>query len=178
MARKRGGMIWAITGLCAIGLVLILFGVALSILGGKLPVTHTASSFVVVGKSVDGVWGLITDFEGMKRWPRSGITGVERLADEGGLPVVRQRMGRNSFVLRTTKMDAPRELQRTISDDHQYFGGSWTYVLTPEGGGCRVTLTEVGTVKGALPRAVMHYFFGEEFYLKKHLAALKAAAER
>jgi hypothetical protein len=39
------------------------------------------------------------------------------------------------------------------------------------GGGSVLTLTETGTIKSAIPRAILRYVIGEDYYLKKFLDA-------
>lgn len=167
-------IIWFLV--CFIIAFVISVPLTLYIVGSMLPIEHTASHSIEVPSPPDRTFDLIADFKGMKNWPHAGITAIDELPPENGLPVVRQRMGRNSFVLRTTRFTPPREIQRTISDDHQHFGGHWTYIIEPSSTGSKVTLTEVGTVKHAIARAVMKYLTGYDFYLKKHLKALQGAA--
>lgn len=178
MKRRTRIILWSLGGLVG-GLVLLLVATGLTfyVLGSRLPETHTATVSVDLPISQTAAFALISDFKGMKNWPGSGIDSVEELPAENGLPVVRQVMGGNSFVLRTTKFTPPAEIQRTISDDHQYFAGSWTYLIEPSPAGSKVTLTEVGTVKHALPRGVMQYVTGNDMYVKLHLDSMKAAAK-
>lgn len=176
-SRSRLLLAWLLVSVIAGVLFFTLAGLALYLLGRQLPPTHTASASVELPVSAERAFALIADVDGMKQWPGSGIDAVEPLPPENALPVVRQRMGRNSFVLRTTEYAPPTRLTRTIADDHEFFSGSWTYEIAPTATGSRVTLTETGRVDAALPRAVMRYISGEDTTLKKHLESLKAVAK-
>lgn len=153
------------------GLLLVAFGV-LGVLGSRLPETHTSTVTLEVPQARQVVFTLLERVEDMPSWVPS-ITKVERLADKNGLPVFRQHMGRNSFVTETAVHEPMRRIQRDITDDLGPFSGSWDHVLDEAGPGrTKVTLTEVGRVKSPVPRAIMHYFMGEDMYLKKFAADL------
>lgn len=158
-----------------LGLLFVLFGV-LGILGSRLPVTHVASQTAEIGAPAQTVFGWIERVEEMPAWVPE-ITKVERLPDADGRPAHRQQMGRNSFVTTTTRLEPPRRITREITDDHGPFGGTWDHAIEPAGeGACRLTLTETGSVKSPIPRAIMHYFIGEDFYLKKFLGHVQRKA--
>ncbi|NUQ69005.1 MAG: SRPBCC family protein [Phycisphaerales bacterium] len=151
-----------------LGLLFVLFGV-LGILGSRLPDTHVATQTAEIGAPAHTVFGWIERVEEMPAWVPE-ITKVERLPDADGRLVHRQQMGRNSFVTTTTRLEPPTRITREIADDHGPFSGTWDHVIEPAGeGACRLMLTETGTVKSPIPRAIMHYFIGEDFYLKKFL---------
>lgn len=150
----------------SLGLLVTLTGV-LGVLGSRLPKTHTASVRVTLPASAEDVFGLIDRVEDMPAWTPD-ITRVTRLPDQDGLPVHRQEMGRNGFTTVTTVREPPRRITRTITDTHGPFTGSWDHVIEPQGEAtCVLTLTETGAVSSALPRAIMHYVFGEDMYLKR-----------
>lgn len=158
-----------------LGLLFVLFGV-LGILGSRLPETHVASQTAEIGAPAQTVFGWIERVEEMPAWVPE-ITKVDRLADVDGKPVYLQKMGRNSFVTMTTRFEPPLRITRDIADDHGPFSGTWDHVIEPASeGACRLTLTETGTVKSPIPRAIMHYFIGEDFYLKKFLGHVQRKA--
>jgi uncharacterized protein YndB with AHSA1/START domain len=160
--------VWIALGVVA---VIVLLVVVLSLLGSRLPEEHVATLTLRLNQKPQDVWETISDIGGHKNWAR-GITRIERLPDHDNHEVWRQHMGRNSFVLETTECQAPVRLVRTIADDHQMFSGNWEYEVGPDGEGTRVKLTEHGRVKGNVPRAMMHYLFGETLYLRRHLVSL------
>ena len=151
-----------------LGLLFVLFGV-LGIMGSRLPETHVARASLEVSAPAAKVFGWIERVEEMPAWVPD-ITRVERLPDAEGKPVHRQVMGRNSFVTVTTVFEPPTRLTREIADEHQHFSGTWEHVVEPRGEqACTLTLIETGTVKSPIPRAIMHYFIGEDAYLKRFL---------
>jgi hypothetical protein len=119
------------------------------------------------------VWQVIADVQAQPTWA-AGVTKVERLPDRDGRETVRVTMGRNRMVLETTRSERPRSLVRTVADEAQFFSGDWEYALTPDGAGCRVTLTEHGKVHAAVPRFLMKHVMNPAMYLEKHLRSLAA----
>lgn len=159
-----------------LGLVVVLFGV-LGILGSRLPETHVASASREVGAPAAEVFGWIERVEEMPSWVPD-ITRVECLPDDNARPAHRQVMGRNSFVTVTTRLEPPTRITREITDDNAFFSGSWDHVIEPRGErDCILTLTETGTVKSPIPRAIMHYLTGEDMYLKRFLGHVERKAK-
>lgn len=148
----------------------VAIGLMLAIIGRGLPPDHVASCSVRIKQPPEAVWKVVADTARYASWAWS-VNRVERLADRNGNEVWKQVMGRNAFVLETTRIDPPRRLERTIAEDRM-FGGTWTYELVAESGGTRVRLTERGRVKAAIPRAMMKLFFGYHHYMAKHLESL------
>lgn len=166
-------LLWILWIVLAVVAVLVLAGVVLTILGGRTPPGHVASATLRLRQPPEAVWALIDDAAAYPSWA-TGVNKVERVAGAGGAEAWRQTMGRNTFVLTTTRREPPRLLERTIADARGPFSGSWTYELAPEAGGAatRVTLTERGHITQRLPRAVMKHFVGYHVYLVKHLQAM------
>ena len=162
--------LYALGGLVAL---LAIAGVVFTLLGKRLPDTPSARVSVDLARPREEVWRLIDDVRAFPEW-LAGINGVETLPDRDGRRAFRQRQGRNSFVLEETLREPPSRVVRTITDDSAFFSGSWDHVLEDLGGGrTRLTVTENGSVKHAIPRAVMHYVFGEDYYLKRFAKAMR-----
>lgn len=158
--------------LTIVGLIVALVG-AVGVYGSTLPAKHTASVSVTVNASREQVWALINDIEGFPTW-LNDITKVEMLPVQEGNRVFRQFIGRNSFVLVETISEAPSRVKRTIADDNGPFTGSWDHVLTDAGNGqTTLTVTEEGTIKSAIPRAIMKLFFGYDYYLNRMAKQIK-----
>jgi hypothetical protein len=164
-------MHWALWVLIIAVGALVLAALILHLLGKRLPEDHVASKSILLKQSQQAVWDVISDIHGHKEWVK-GITKLERLPDRDNHEVWRQTMGRNCFVLEFTSKQPPERMVGTIADENQFFSGDWEYVLKPESGGTRLTLTEHGRVKHAFARAMMEYFMGKDTYLKKHLQDL------
>jgi uncharacterized protein YndB with AHSA1/START domain len=165
-------MIWVWIAVGVVGLLLVA-ALVLHLLGSRLPEEHTAKASIVLKQPQQVVWDTIADIAGHKNWVK-GLTKLERLPDRDNHPVWRQQMGRNSFTLMFSEIQPPTRMVGTIADDAQFFSGNWEYLVAPEDGGTRVTLTERGRVKHAIPRAMMEYLFGKDTYLKRHLRDLAA----
>lgn len=164
-------IVWSVAGVVA---ALVLAGVALALIGKGIPEEHEAASVIDLRCQPERAFALIEDVERQGEWDRS-VTGVERLPDHHGMPAVRMRMGRNSFVLVRTRYEPPRLIERTITDDHGPFSGTWLYTVRPTPAGCEMRLKEVGRVRIALARAVMKHFTGYHVYVNKHLKAIGGA---
>jgi uncharacterized protein YndB with AHSA1/START domain len=165
-------MVWLWITLGVVGL-LAFFMAVMYVLGKRLPEEHVASAAITLKQPQGVVWEAVSNIADHKHWVK-GLTKLERLPDRDNHPVWRQQMGRNSFVLEISELQPPTRMVGTIADEAQFFSGNWEYVLSPEGAGTKVTLTERGRVKLAIPRAMMEYLFGKDTYLKRHLRDLAA----
>jgi uncharacterized membrane protein len=149
-----------------VGLLIALIGL-LGVIGSLLPVTHTASVTFEVAKPQSEVWVMLDKVEDFPSW-FPDINRVELLPEREGRRAFRQFQGRNSFVLEETLKQPMTRVVRTITDDNAMFSGSWDHQFEPAGEGrTRITLTETGSVKSPIPRAIMKLAIGEKFYLNR-----------
>jgi hypothetical protein len=162
--------LWIVLGLLA---ALALAFLVMWAIGRRLPEEHVVTASLRLSKGCDEVWRVLSDVAAQPTWD-AGVTKVERLPDRDGRETVRMTAGRNSFVLQTTRSDPPHALERTIADDAKFFSGRWEYALSPDGAGCRVTLTERGRIFHAVPRFLVRKVMDPATYLKKHLRSLAA----
>ncbi len=166
--------IWIALGLVA---AVVLFIVVMTRIGKGIPVEHTATSVIRIGAPAGDVFEAIADVAKFPEWA-SGVTSVEMMPEKGGRQMARMQQGRNSFVLMRTRCDPPALLERTISDDHKMFSGTWLYRVSaaeatlPGREGCEVKLTETGRVNMPIARAFMKHVFGYHMYTNKHLESL------
>lgn len=164
-----------VAALRAVGGLVGLLGVlmlTMAALGARLPQDHVASESLRLGRTPpERVWELIADGSGLASWAW-GVKRVERLPDREGRETIRQTIGRHRVVFETVQSEPSRVLARRMADEGGPFSGSWTYEIRPEGGGCVVTLTEHGRVKGAIPRAMMRYLVGHHLHLERHLRSM------
>jgi hypothetical protein len=163
-------MIWVYVLVGVVALLGLAF-IVMHSLGSRLPKNHVASAKVAVPVAPQAAYDLLSDVDRYPQW--AGVTSVEPLPDRSGQRAWRQRMGRNAFVTINTAARPPAEFELTIDDDAQFFSGSWRYTLEPDGPvRTLITLTEHGTIPGAIPRFVMRYLTGYDLYLKKQLSAV------
>lgn len=161
---------WILVGLSVPVIVVVLLCLAAWFVGRRLDADHVSQGVLRLRRRPEEVFALIADVRSYPSWNR--MTGVERLPDDAGREVWRQRFGRNSVVTVTTVNDPPRRFQQTIADDHKFFSGTWTYEIAPTAEGCTVTLTEHGTVHHAIPRFMMKFVVDPALYLKGQLRAM------
>lgn len=143
--------------IAAAGLVLVV--VAVLAAGAMLPVGHVASHSAWYDQPQSVVWATITDFEAGPGW-RSGIDSVDRLPDRDGMPVWVENGTLGPMPIAVEELDAPRRMVTRIADPDMPFGGTWTYELTPENGGTRLTITETGEVYNLFFRFMSRFVFG------------------
>jgi len=166
---------WLYAAIGLVGLVIFLFGL-MGVLGSRLAKTHVASTAVDIAATPAAVFALCSDPRTHPTWAQ-GVEQVRALEDRDGRPCFEWMMGRNRFITVTTALELPVMCEWTIDDNAKFFSGSWRYDLSTIPGGCRVTLTETGTIPGAIPRAIIHYVVGEDFNTRRNLAALKRRME-
>lgn len=159
-------------GLLLLGPILTLIGL-LGVIGSFIKETHTATVTVEIGAPRDQVWAVIDDVQSFPSW-FPDVSRVEIVADDGNKRTFRQVQGRNSFVLAEVEKTPLEHVKRTITDDNGPFSGSWDHTLTDAAPGrTTLVLTENGTVKSPIPRAIMKLVIGEDFYLKRFAAQLQ-----
>ena len=138
--------------------VIVVAAIVVTAIGYALPKAHVASREQVVSRPAGEVFAALRDVNSYPNW-RSDVTRVELLA---GTPAVRWREhGSNgAIVFEFQQLEAPHRLVSRIADPSLPFGGTWTYVLTPEAGGTRVAITEHGEVYNPLFRFMSRFVFG------------------
>ena len=60
-----------------------------------------------------------------------------------------------------------------IADPDLPFGGTWTYEITPDGGGSRLTITEDGEIYNPLFRFMARFVFGYEGTIASYMSSLE-----
>lgn len=159
------------TGVAIVGGILGVVALA-ALTGALLPVSHVARRSLVVRQVPESVWAVISDFEAQPTW-RKDVTSVA-LVSEGPAGQVWREEGNTPLSLRTSEVQAPSRLVRTIVDTDLPFGGRWIYELSPEGGGTRVMLTEEGEVYNVIFRLVGRLFLNQAATIEGYLSALSA----
>jgi uncharacterized protein YndB with AHSA1/START domain len=161
-------MKWVLIVVLALALVPALAAV----IGSRFGQSHRASVSKSFPVPPDAIWSAITDVERFPSW-RAGVTRVERLPDRNGYPawVEEGRSGRMPLVVE--RMEPPRVLVVRIADPKLPFGGTWTYEITPEGTGSRLTITEDGEIYNPLFRFMARFIFGYEATLRSYIASLE-----
>jgi hypothetical protein len=157
--------------LIALGLLVGIF-VVIVLIGSFLPRRHVVACALTTHQSAEPVWQVITDFASVPKWHKD-ITAVERLPDRNGHPVWRETYrGNYPILMETVEAVEPRRLVRRIADERGPFSGRWEFDLTPEGEGCRITLTEHGDLPNPFFRFMARVFMDPALYLELYLRAL------
>jgi uncharacterized protein YndB with AHSA1/START domain len=162
-------MIKWILRLCV--LVVALLAVTAGI-GWFLPVGHQATRTVVLPAPPADVFARLRDVERYPEW-RTDVTRVEVLDTTNGLPRFRETGEFGPIVFRMEQADAPTFMRTRIDDPDQPFGGSWTYVLVPENGGTRVTITEDGEVYNLIFRFLSRFVFSQSATIETYMGHLE-----
>ncbi|MFD0277344.1 SRPBCC domain-containing protein [Kitasatospora sp. NPDC127111] len=140
--------------------------------GRRLPVEHVSEGGLDLDQPPGAVWDVLTDIDLFPAW-RPGLSHVERLpATAGGRTRWREYDKHGHTTYEVVEEEAPHRLVTGIADPDLPYGGTWTYVLTPAGAGCTLTVTERGEVYKPLHRAIGHYVTGEDAAIHRYLGAL------
>lgn len=153
----------------------VLIGVIVLIvmIGAALPNHHTTRRTALIKASADQVFTLIS---GPQDW-RTNLKEY-KVSDDGNQRVVREtdKHGR-TITYTTVESSPPTRLKREIADKNLPFGGSWTWEIQPQAGGCSVTITENGEVYNPVFRFVSKFILGHTRTIDNYLAMLTTAAE-
>ena len=139
--------------------------------GYMLPKSHVASVSARYAAPPDSIWTSLTDVAAFPRW-RPGLSRVELLPDENGQRGWRELDAHDAVTYRVVESVPPRRLVARIADQNLPYGGSWTYELTPDGSGTRLTITENGEVYNPIFRFVSRFIMGYTSTMEGVLRAL------
>jgi len=154
----------------------IISGIALlagviALIGSQLPKGHTASRSVFLHQSPQSVYAVVRDFASAPTW-RSDVKRIEVQPQPNG-PIHFREEGKNGTVNYELAEDIPNQRMVTrILDTDLGYSGKWTYVVKPENGGTRVTITEDGEVSNVLFRFMSRYVFEQTATLDGYLTSL------
>jgi len=144
----------------------------MALVGAFLPRDHRATSTISVRQPPDSVWKTVRDLGGITAWWHEAQESV-RLPDKDGHEAWRQKVGGFDMPLVVLESQPPRRLVTKIdSPPGAAFGGTWTYELTPESGGTRLSVTEAGWIANSIFRFMSRFLFGYYGSLDGYLKAL------
>ena len=152
--------------LILVGGVLVALILLLIAIGYALPINHVATREASLAAPPERVFSVLRDVEKFPTW-RSDVKSVEVLATT---PALRWReRGDNDITFEMETVEAPGKIVTRIVDKTLPFGGSWTYDLSPEGGGTKLVITENGEVYNPLFRFMSRFVFGHTATINKYL---------
>lgn len=150
---------------------LVVVGVVIYLVGSMLPQSHVASASTRYAMKQDSLWATLTNVSAFPQW-RSDVTRVEVLPDENGQRGWREYGKQGTISYRVTESVAPQRLVSRIADETLPYGGTWTYELTPDGGGTRLTITERGEIYNPIFRFVARFIIGHTGTMEGMLRAI------
>jgi uncharacterized protein YndB with AHSA1/START domain len=154
-----------------IAVVLAVLIATVVVIGGLLPVGHSASNTAHYEQPPEVVWEAITGFEASPAW-RSNVDTMVRVPDAGGAELWRESGPTGPITYRLEALEPPRRLVLRIADEELPFGGTWTYVVAPEGDGSTQTITEDGEVYNWIFRFVSRFVVGHTATIETYLEDL------
>ena len=161
-------LIYIVAGV--VGAVVLLVGVV-ALIGSMLPKTHEVSRSIWLHRPPQDVYAVIRDFSSTPKW-RADVKEVDVEASQGG-PVYFREVAKHGTVNYELTEDVPAQRMVTrIRDTDLGYSGQWTYTLSPENGGTRVTIREDGEVSNVLFRFMSRYIFGHTSTIDSYLTSL------
>lgn len=164
---------WTLLAIAALAVLVA----AIAIVGLLLPREHVASRSATVDASADRVFDAIAGVAAYASW-RSSLSSIEILAPVNGRPRWVEVSGGDRVTLEIVEQHPPDRVVTRIADPDLPFGGTWTFQLTPEGTGTRVTITEHGEVRNPMFRALARFVFGYTASMDAYLGDLGARFTR
>ena len=153
--------------------VVVGLGLVVVLVGFMLPVKHEATVSAAIPAAPEAVWAVLTDPASYPKW-RGDVTSVEMLPSDAGRAAWREQGKNGAISYAVEQAEAPRRLVSRITDKGLPFGGSWEYVITGEGTGSRVRITEHGEVYNPVFRFVSRFIMGHTATPSAYLKALGA----
>ena len=150
--------------------VLVAIVAIVTTIGYTLPQAHTASREAAFADPPDQIFAVLQDVERYPTW-RSDVERVEVLARTPA-PRWREHGSNGTITFEVQESQAPTRLVTRIADPSLPFGGSWTYALTADGAGTRLTITEHGEVYNPIFRFMSRFVFGHTATIETFLADL------
>jgi uncharacterized protein YndB with AHSA1/START domain len=138
---------------------LLLVVLIVVVIGYLLPQNHHVSRERTFSASAETLFSQITSPTAYPEW-RTGVTRVEILPSVNGLVSFRESGSDGDIVFVFEAVEPGRRVVSRIADKSLPFGGSWTYELTPAGGGTVLRITEDGEVYNPLFRFISRFILG------------------
>jgi hypothetical protein len=151
----------------------ILAAIALIVtaVGFALPREHTATRDATFAAPPDRVFAILMDVEKYPTW-RSDVTSVDVLTRTPA-PRWREHGSNGTITFEIQEARSPSRMITRIADTTLPFGGSWTYALSPDATGMKLTITENGEVYNPVFRFMSRFVFGHTATLDRFLSDLR-----
>ncbi|MCU0734759.1 MAG: SRPBCC family protein [Methylotetracoccus sp.] len=147
----------------------------ITVIGARLPKTHSAASRICLKAPPEEVWRVITDFPSYPAW-RPGLTAVELGPHIDGLPSWFEVCGKKIKVhFRVVASEPPRRLVTRLVDSGLPLSGAWVYELRPANGGTELSITEQDKIYSPFLRFFTRFVIAYHGVMDVFLIALARA---
>ena len=153
--------------------VVVGLGLIVVVAGYLLPVQHVVTVAAHVPATPEQVWDAVTDVAAYPKW-RGDVTSVAMLPSDSGHVAWREHGKNDAISYAIEQAERPRRLVTRITDTSLPFGGSWEYLISAEGNGSRVQITEQGEVYNPVFRFVSRFIMGHAATASAFLRSLGA----
>lgn len=153
----------AVVGFASVGIAVVL---AAAVLAFAVPEDHEVSRSAVYPRSPDQVFDVVTTYADLAGW-RSDVESVRMLASDRFIEL--RDAGEVEFHVTETKRPIEVVAETNGPGDR---GGSWSFQISVDGTGSRLTITERGTCHDFLDRVKTHYTGGHAPPLDRYLVDL------
>jgi Polyketide cyclase / dehydrase and lipid transport len=152
------------------GLLVVVVGLIAAI-GALLPKDHSAILSARFSKPPQAVWEVIT---GPPDW-RSNVRSFEKLPSTDGRRTWKEIDQRgHAITYEAVEETPPARLVTRIADRTLPYGGTWTHDITPDPGGCVLTITEEGKIYNPIFRFMARFVFGYRGTIEAYMKALQS----
>lgn len=145
-----------------------------ALIGASLPATHHVGSRIRLAAPAGTAWHAVSQLEQWPEW-NPACRRMERGPDRDGRPFWRMASSFGELPILVVELTPPRRLVTRISPpsgSRLPFGGTWTYLVAPDGQGATVTIREDGEISNLVFRALARFLFGHHTTIDKTLLAL------
>lgn len=161
-------MRWLVIAVAALAGIVAL----MALIGALVSRDHRATSTISLRQSPDSVWKVVRDLGNITSW-WPAMQKAERLPDRDGHEVWRQKLSGFDVPIIVLESSPPRRLVTQIDPTAGgAFGGTWTYELTPDSAGTRISVTEAGWISNPIFRFMSRFLFGYYGSLDGYVKAL------
>ena len=139
--------------------VVVMVGLALSLVGALLPREHKATRAAHFKCPPSALYAVVRDFAAYPAW-NAHAQAVEILNPTNGRAAFRvtSRHGAVTYVVVDDHLASKLVLE--IADENLPYGGSWSYAFTADGSGTLLEITEQGFIKKPVFRFFARFVFG------------------
>lgn len=151
--------------------VFVALVIVVVVVGYMLPVGHVATRSAQFAQPPEAIWSAINDVAAYPNW-RSDVKKLDTLPSPDGRKRWVEEGGGQRITFEVVEADAPLKLVVRIADPSLPFGGTWTYLVTPNQNGTTLSITENGEVYNPIFRFIARFVLGHASEMEKYLVAL------